>query len=233
MTKLIKEKGLRNIAILAIAPTGSISNIVLSFKNGNKHYLGVSSGIEPIFALFYTRRSESFGNKFFKVFHSTVQAYIEMNGLEEKVVEAQTEAELTEYLPKYWFRTAHHINAQKRVEIQGRCQDYVDHSISSTVNLPESIEPETISDIYLKAWKKGLKGITVYRDGSRFPILSVESQKSDFQSAKDKTFVLKLGEKDVEVKGDEIIALPTGELTTVFHYLTTHKKQKELIKVQA
>jgi len=83
--KQIKEKGLRNIATLAIAPTGSISNIVLSFKNGDKNYLGVSSGIEPIFALFYTRRSESFGNKFFKVFHSTVQAYIEINKLENKV----------------------------------------------------------------------------------------------------------------------------------------------------
>lgn len=231
--KIIKENGLRNIASLAIAPTGSISNIVLSFKNGDKNYLGVSSGIEPIFALFYTRRSESFGNKFFKVFHSSVQAYIEINNLQDKVAQAQTEAELTDYLPGYFFRTAHHVNAQRRVEIQGRCQVYVDHSISSTVNLPESVEPEKISDIYLNAWKQGLKGITIYRDGSRFPILSVESQKTEFQAIKDKMFVLKLGDKEIEVQGDEIIALPGGELTTVFHYLATHKKDNELIKMKA
>lgn len=230
---MIKENGLRNIALLAIAPTGSISNIVLSFKNGNKNYLGVSSGLEPIFALFYTRRSESFGNKFFKVFHSTIQAYIDINGLSDKVKEAQTEAELTEYLPGYFFRTAHHISAQQRVDIQGRCQKYVDHSISSTINLAETVEPETISDIYLSAWKKGLKGITIYRDGSRFPILSVESQKTEFQEAKDKTFVLKMGGKEINVKGDDVISLPSGALTTVFHYFTTQKKQNEFVKVKA
>lgn len=229
----IKTNGLRNIASLAIAPTGSISNIVLSFKNGNKNYMGVSSGIEPIFALFYTRRSESFGNKFFKVFHSTIQAYIDMNNLSDKVSQAQTEAELTEYLPKYLFRTAHHIVPQKRVEIQGRCQKYVDHSISSTVNLAENIEPETISDIYVNAWKQGLKGITIYRDGSRFPILSVESQKTEFQEAKEKTFVLKVGEKEIRVSGDDVLSLPSGELTTVYHYLKMNKKQKEFVEVKA
>jgi ribonucleoside-diphosphate reductase alpha chain len=230
---MIKENGLRNIALLAIAPTGSISNIVLSFKNGNKNYLGVSSGLEPIFALFYTRRSESFGNKFFKVFHSTVQAYIDINGLTDKVKEAQTEAELTDYLPGYFFRTAHHISAQQRIDIQGRCQKYVDHSISSTVNLAETIEPERISDIYLSAWKNGLKGITIYRDGSRFPILSVESQKTEFQDAKEKSFVLKMGDKELSVKGDDIISLPSGELTTVFHYLATQKKENQFTKVNA
>ncbi len=231
--KMISENGLRNIAILAIAPTGSISNIVLSYKNGHKNYLGVSSGVEPIFALFYTRRSESFGNKFFKVFHSTIQAYIDLHDLGDKVANAQTEAELTEYLPSYFFRTAHHIVPQKRVDIQGRCQTYVDHSISSTVNLAEDIEPETISDIYLSAWKKGLKGITIYRDGSRFPILSVESQKTEFQDAKEKLFKIKLSaDKEIEAQGDEILVLPNGDLTTVYHYIKRHQPEIEFLTVQ-
>ncbi|EHO41251.1 ribonucleoside-diphosphate reductase, adenosylcobalamin-dependent [Caldithrix abyssi DSM 13497] len=219
--KLIQEKGLRNIAILSIAPTGSISNIALGFKIGDKHYLGVSSGIEPIFALYYTRRAESFGNQFFKVFHSTVQAYIDLHNLQDKVVNAQTEAELTEYLPPHFFRTAHHINAEKRVEIQGKCQRYVDHSISSTVNLPETIEPEVISNIYLMAWKKGLKGITIYRDGSRYPILSVDGQKTEFQKIKEKLFKILLADtkEEVTLKGDDIIQTPDGKLTTVYHYL--------------
>ena len=61
----ILENGLRNIAIMSIAPTGSISNIVLSYQHENKNYIGVSGGVEPIFSTYYTRRSESFGNKFF------------------------------------------------------------------------------------------------------------------------------------------------------------------------
>lgn len=219
--EMIKEKGLRNIAMLAIAPTGSISNIVLSYMNGAKNYLGVSSGIEPIFALFYTRRTESLGNKFFKVFHSTVQAYVDLHELNEQMESAQTEAELTEFLPPHFFRSAHHIDGDKRIEIQGRCQKYVDHSISSTVNLPETIEPEVISDIYLNAWKSGLKGITVYRDGSRYPILSVEGEETDFQRMKTKLYKILLENQDQEVtlKGDDIIVMPDERLTTVYHYI--------------
>jgi len=225
--KMIKEKGLRNIAVLAIAPTGSISNIVLSFVNGSRNYLGVSSGIEPVFALFYTRRSESFGNKFFRVFHSAVQAYIDLHNLNKQVEHAQSEAELTEYLPSYFFRTAHHINAEKRVEIQGRCQKYVDHSISSTVNLPENIEPEVISNIYLLAWKKGLKGITIYRDGSRYPILSLDSERTEFQKIKEKSFKILLAnsEEEVTLNGDDIIVTPDDKLTTVYHYLKSQKSK--------
>jgi len=221
----IKEKGLRNVAMLAIAPTGSISNIVLSFINGTKHYLGVSSGLEPIFALFYTRRTESLGNKFFKVFHSSVQAYIDLHELNEKVENAQTEAELTDYLPAHFFRSAHHIDGNKRIEIQGRCQKYVDHSISSTVNLPETVEPEVISDIYLNAWKSGLKGITVYRDGSRYPILSVEGEETEFQRMKEKLFkiLLENDEQEVTLKGDDIIVTPDDRLTTVYHYIKSKK----------
>src|SRR3989338_2217718 len=137
----IKEKGLRNVAILSIAPTGTISNIVLGFVNPqtDKHYIGVSGGIEPIFSMFYTRRAESFGNKMFKVFHSTVQGYIDMKELQGKIEEARNLDDMRKVLPAHFFRTAHFISPEKRVLIQGIAQRYVDHSISSTVNLPESI----------------------------------------------------------------------------------------------
>ncbi len=226
--KMIKEKGLRNIAILSIAPTGTISNIVKSFELDGKNYIGVSGGIEPIFALYYTRRAESFGNQFFKVFHSTVQAYIDMYKLNEKVEKISDMEELKEILPPYFFRTAHFIRPEKRVKIQSICQKYVDHSISSTVNLPEDIEPEVISDIYLRAWKEGLKGITIYRDGSRFPVLSVDGKKTEFQAFKNKMFriISEDGEEKL-VRGDEVIALPDGKLTTVYHYVKFHQKNLE------
>ncbi|MEK6867633.1 MAG: LAGLIDADG family homing endonuclease, partial [Nanoarchaeota archaeon] len=143
--QMIREKGLRNVALISIAPTGTISNVVLSFVNSqtDKHYIGVSGGIEPIFSMFYTRRAESFGNKMFKVFHSTVQAYIDMKELQAKIEEARNIDDMRKVLPAHFFRTAHFISPEKRVLIQGIAQRYVDHSISSTVNLPESIDPET------------------------------------------------------------------------------------------
>ncbi len=215
--EMIKKYGLRNVAVLSIAPTGTISNVILGYKDGNKNYVGVSGGIEPIFSLYYQRRSESFGNKVYKIFHPTVQAYIDKNELQEKVNEAQTTEELMKVLPEHFFRTAHYIKPEKRVEVQSTCQRYIDHSISSTVNLPESIEPEVISDVYLQAWRKKLKGITIYRDGSRFPILSVAQQQTKFSTAKEKKYrVMQVAEEKI-IKGDEVMITPDGRLTTPFH----------------
>jgi len=213
----LRENGLRNIAIMSIAPTGSISNIVLSFQNNNKNYIGVSGGVEPIFSTHYTRRSESFGNKFFKVFHSTIQAYIDVNNLQSEIDNAD---KIDDVLPKFLTRTAHKIDSDKRVEIQGLIQKYIDHSISSTINLPEDVQPELISNIYLKAWKANLKGVTIYRDGSRFPILSTEGDLTEFQKDKSKQFKITNDDADdTLVKGDEIIKLDDGTLTTVYHFM--------------
>ena len=215
---LIRENGIRNIAIMSIAPTGSISNIIKGIQVGGKNYIGVSGGVEPIFALYYTRRTESFKkNEFYKVFHSTVQAYIDKMDLREELEAAD---KIEDILPDYFLRTAHHIKPDKRVEIQGLIQRYIDHSISSTINLPEDVQPEVISDIYLKAWKKNLKGVTIYRDGSRFPILSTETELTEFQKIKENEFKISVdGDKIITANGEEIIKLPDGTLTTVYHYM--------------
>ena len=215
---LIRENGIRNIAIMSIAPTGSISNIIKGIQVGGKNYIGVSGGVEPIFALYYTRRTESFKkNEFYKVFHSTVQAYIDKMDLREELEAAD---KIEDILPDYFLRTAHHIKPDKRVEIQGLIQRYIDHSISSTINLPEDVQPEVISDIYLKAWKKNLKGVTIYRDGSRFPILSTETELTEFQKIKENEFKISVdGDEIITANGEEIIKLPDGTLTTVYHYM--------------
>ena len=219
------------LAIMSIAPTGSISNIVLGFQHQGRNYIGVSGGVEPVFALYYSRRSEAFGNQIFRVFHSTVQAYLDMHNLAE---EAQRKS-LEELLPAHFFRTAHVIAPDMRVQVQGTCQKYVDHSISSTVNLSEDIEPEVISRIYLQAWKSGLKGITVYRDGSRYPNLSVDGKHTPFQDAKNRKFELRLPQTDAEgekiraheVAGDEVIRMPDGRLTTVYHLLRRREQSRD------
>ncbi len=220
---LIRSKGLRNIALLSIAPTGTISSIALGYSIGEKNFIGVSGGLEPVFALFYTRRSESFDNKRFLVFHSTVDAFLQETGLDEKAKDCTTAEELKEILPKHFFRTAHYIDPEKRVKMQGTWQKYIDHSISSTINLPEDVNPEVISNIYLDAWRYGLKGITIYRAGSRYPILSSETEKTEFQQYKDKMFETEVDGKKVTVKGGDVITLPDGKLTTVYHAMMEKK----------
>jgi ribonucleoside-diphosphate reductase alpha chain len=215
---LIRENGIRNIAIMSIAPTGSISNIIKGIQVGGKNYIGVSGGVEPIFALYYTRRTESFKkNEFYKVFHSSVQAYIDKMDLRKELEDANN---IEDILPDYFLRTAHHIKPEKRVEIQGLIQRYIDHSISSTINLPEDVQPEVISDIYLNAWKKDLKGLTIYRDGSRFPILSTDRKLTEFQKVKENKYKISIdGDQIITANGEEIIKLPDGSLTTVYHYM--------------
>jgi ribonucleoside-diphosphate reductase alpha chain len=147
----IRTQGIRNAAVTTIPPVGSGSILA-----------GTSSGVEPVFALFYTRRSKSLSEGEFKVFHPLVKEYMATTG-------ARNEGELPNY-----FVTAHQIKPEMRVKMQATIQKHIDTAISSTVNLPEDITPEEVEKIYLLAWKLGCKGITVYREGSREGILETE-----------------------------------------------------------
>lgn len=149
----IKNNGLRNVAVLTVPPVGSGALLA-----------GVTSGIEPVFALSYIRRSESLSQEFFKVYHPLVRRYMEKFGVEHE-----------EDLPSF-FVVAHQIDPYFRVKMQATIQKHIDHSISSTVNLPEDTTEKTISDIYFYAWKLGCKGITVYREGSREGVLITEGK---------------------------------------------------------
>lgn len=149
----IRAHGLRNVALLTVPPVGSGAALA-----------GVTSGIEPIFDLSYIRRSESLSQETFKVYHPLVREYME-----------RFEVEREEDLPDY-FVTSHQIKAEMRVKMQAAVQKHIDHSISSTVNLPRETTAEEVERIYFLAWKLGLKGITVYREGSREGILLTEEQ---------------------------------------------------------
>lgn len=216
--ELIKENGLRNVTVLAIAPTGNTSNTTLALRLNEKNYVGVSSGIEPLFALYYTRRVESEGGKTYRVFHPSVQAYLDLYGLSE---EAQ-KGDLKEVLPSYFFKTAHTIDPLERVKIQGAIQRWVDGSISSTVNLPEDIHPETVSEIYKAAWRYKLKGITIYREGSRFAVILTDGKPSVFAQFKKKRFRISVDGNTYTVRGDEVLVI-NGRLTTVYHLVRGRK----------
>jgi ribonucleoside-diphosphate reductase alpha chain len=134
------EKGLRNAALLAIAPTGSISLLA-----------GVTSGIEPIFALTYLRHA---GGQVFLAEHPLLKRYREATGGQ---------------VPSW--PTAHQVDPFQRVRLQAVLQRHVDQSISSTVNLPKDTPKEVVERLFLTAWKEGCKGITVFREGSREEVI--------------------------------------------------------------
>ncbi len=151
----IRKHGLRNIAYLTVPPVGSGSLLA-----------GTSSGIEPIFALYYIRRAESLSQKEFRVYHPLARQYMRMLGREE-----MDEEEFPEF-----FITAHRIDPEKRVLMQATVQKHIDQAISSTINLPRETTPEEIGRIYALAARSGLKGVTVYREGSREGILITEKK---------------------------------------------------------
>ncbi len=159
----IKKYGLRNVAILTVPPVGSGSILA-----------GVSSGVEPIFALKYQRRSESLKQKEFWVEDHTLQKYREVSG-----------TSMNDEVPPY-FVTAHEIDPFFRVKMQSVIQKYIDHAISSTINLPKSIDVGTVEKIYMEAWKLGCKSITVYREGSREGVLVTEKEINKFKANESK-----------------------------------------------
>ncbi|MGI6440617.1 MAG: adenosylcobalamin-dependent ribonucleoside-diphosphate reductase [Peptoniphilaceae bacterium] len=157
--ELVKKHGLRNSQLLTIAPTGSISTLI-----------GCSNGLEPLFQIAYTRKSESLhmDETFYKVFTPIVREYMEVNHIDKE-----------EDLPDY-FVTTSNLNYKDRIDVQAAWQQHIDASISSTVNVPNEFTIGEVEDLYTYAWKKGLKGITIYRDGcERSGILITDKQKKE------------------------------------------------------
>jgi len=178
----IKKHGRRNISILTGAPTGTISIIS-----------GTSSGIEPTFRQMYIRRRkinhddksakvdfvDQSGDKWqeFPIFEKNVLRYFDAKNVLPPE-DVRNDNELGEYLPNY-FITSDKIDWRKRIEIQSILTEYTDHSLSSTVNLPEDTPVKTIQDLYMLAWEKGLKGVTVYRDNCRTGVLVSNEGKTE------------------------------------------------------
>ena len=144
--EFVMEHGMYNSQLLTIAPTGTLSTM-----------LGISGGIEPIFANSYTRKTESLHGEdhYYKVYTPIVRRYMDAHGLDSD-----------EQLPEF-FVTAREIKYEERLMMQSVWQKYVDASISSTVNLPESATAEDVVRLYELAWFMNLKGVTVFRENCR------------------------------------------------------------------
>ena len=155
----VEANGLRNSQLLTIAPTGSISTMI-----------GVSGGIEPIFANYYERTTKSLHghDEVYKVYTPIVKEYMDAHGIKDELG-----------LPSY-FVTSATIPIKRRIDMQSVWQQHIDASISSTVNLPNEATVDDVKDLYMYAWEKHLKGITVYRAGcKRAGILNADTKKDD------------------------------------------------------
>ncbi|MGL5316824.1 MAG: adenosylcobalamin-dependent ribonucleoside-diphosphate reductase [Peptostreptococcaceae bacterium] len=163
----IKTYGLRNSQLLTTAPTGSISTMI-----------GASGGMEPVFSLYHQRTTKSLNNgidtKFWIYHRAYLEKLVEEGQLKDgEVPKADNLLELKGDYP--YIVTAHTMDPYMRIKLQATWQKYVDASISSTINLHNSATVEDVFNIYVEAWKQGLKGLTIYRDGcKRLAILEVK-----------------------------------------------------------
>lgn len=149
-----RDKGkLRNCSLISYPPTGTLGTM-----------LNISTGIEPFFALSYTRKTESLGgeDKYHNVYIGEAKYYMDKFTTNE--------------LPNT-FICSENIHWKDRIAVQSVLQKHVDTAISSTVNLPRETTIEEVEKLYIEAWDKKLKGVTIYRTGSRDAILSTESPK--------------------------------------------------------
>jgi ribonucleoside-diphosphate reductase alpha chain len=203
------KSGRRNISILTQAPTGTVS---LVSKCGEFDRHNISSGVEPVFRNNFTRRkrinvgdaqarvdhTDELGDQWqeFEVYHGNVLNYFEktrgvdLHDLENEETQILLE-NLMKELPDF-FATSDQVDWKFRVDLQGTEQHYIDHSISSTINLPRGTKPEVVSGIYLEGWKRGLKGVTVYVDGSRDGVLISKDQKTMVDTTERPTSIVRL-----------------------------------------
>ncbi len=177
----LQEYGRRNIALLTIAPTGSTSIMTQT-----------TSGIEPVFMPVYKRRRkvnpndknarvdfvDEVGDSWeeYVVFHHKFRTWMEVNGMDtSRHFSDQEINELIEKSP-YYKATSNDVDWVNKVKMQGQIQQWVDHSISVTINIPNEASEELVDELYITAWEAGCKGVTVYRDGSRSGVLVSASE---------------------------------------------------------
>lgn len=183
LQEVVEKFGMRNSQLLTIAPTGSLSTM-----------LGVSGGIEPIYDTHYVRKTESLHGEdvYYTVYTPIVEKYMKEHDITD-----------VKDLPEF-FITAKTLNGYDRIDMQSVWQSHIDASISSTVNLPEEATVEDVEKLYIDAWYKGLKGLTIFRDNcARLGVLSSADKKEE---------PTEIREKEPEHVMDKLVPISRDEL---------------------
>lgn len=227
----MEKYGRRNIAMLTIAPTGSVSICTRT-----------TSGIEPVFMVSYKRRRKVNPNdknvnitfvdetgdswEEYNVFHHKFFDWLQINGYDQEAVKKYTDEQLAPIIEKspYFNATSNDIDWLSKVKMQGEIQKWVDHSISVTVNLPKDATEDLVSKVYLTAWESGCKGMTIYRDGCRAGVLVSNEKKEEkplFRETTAPSRPKKLGAEVVRFQNDNeswvaVVGLLDGKPYEVF-----------------
>lgn len=182
------QSGRRNISCLTIAPTGSLSILTQT-----------TSGIEPAFGIKYKRKrkinpsdkgvnlenieydKQNDAWEKYNVYHHGFLKWAKINNHDLNNISDEEYEKLYQISP-YYKSTSADVDWVAKVEMQGRVQKWVDHSISVTVNLPNEITEEIVSEVYMTAWKSGCKGITVYREGSREGVMVSDKHQNKIEN---------------------------------------------------
>ncbi len=195
VNKDFRETGRRNIALTTTAPAGSVSTLTQT-----------TSGIEPAYLLHYKRRKklvqseidngaqidfvDATGDKWqeYDVYHHGLKLWMEVSG----------ETDVT--MSPYHNATSADVDWIASVDLLAAAQRWTEHSISKTINLPASATVELVSEVYMRAWKLGIKGVTVYRDGCRSGVLVAADDKQDFSMLDDKQLLdaMNVGKKNFD-----------------------------------
>lgn len=191
LISLYEKYGRRNVSCLTIAPNGSLSIVGRT-----------TSGIEPVFKAIYKRKVNIDGSeKEYIVIHPGLKKWIELNGFS---YDNYDELEKLFEQSPYYESESYSINPFAKIRMQGIIQQYIDHSISVTHNLPENYTVENVKDIYVMAWQFGCKGCTIYREGSRSGILESIKKEKEFKSIDAPKRPKKLNGKIHRIKGGKI-----------------------------
>lgn len=185
LAKAMRTTGRRNVAILTIAPTGTVSIMTQT-----------TSGIECAYSVAYTRRRKVNPNdkdvrptffdqvgdawEEYQVFHHHFGTWLVANGYDVAKVSTMTQSELEPIIAAspYHGALSNDVDWVEKVRMQGAVQEWIDHSISVTVNVPEHVTAEQVNEIYTAAWRAGCKGCTIYRDGSRTGVLIAQKEEA-------------------------------------------------------
>lgn len=244
------DYGRRNISWSTIAPTGSVSLLADN----------CTSGCEPLFQPFYMRRKkinpgeegtrvdfvDDNGDSWqeFPVLHPKFKDWLKLNMHDEESIIIDN---LSQKSLQRWFAmspwagsTANDIDWKKRIEIQSILQKYTTNAISSTINLPSTITEKEVSNIYMYGWKKGLKGQTIYVDGSRSGVLinndTKNNSKFEYHDAPKRPKELKGEAHITKIKGKEysvVIGLMDNKPYEVFFDTEYNLNGKGVIKKQS
>lgn len=202
--KLSEFTHMRHVCLLSVAPTGTLSYVVGAG----------GSGCEPIPAPWMYRKERSTTGEYVEhyIFSDTVINALNSKGLEINKENAEELIKSPEWVFAIYDKDESRlVNALNKIDLMAVFYKYIDSGVSVTYNMPKTSTIEEVKQIYMKAWKSGLKSVTVYRDGSRGGVINMASSRDNGKISKHdavkRPTVLECDIHSLQVRGERWVVL--------------------------